>query len=318
MLKKRLLICLALLAAFLVANLLITQAAGEGDLTFILNSSGDGYVVSKCVSTASGDLSIPSTHSGKPVVEIGREAFLDCTKLTSITIPSSVTSIDWYAFSGCTGLTSITIPDSVTTIDWFAFYGCTNLTTAAIGDGVTCIDAAVFSGCTKLSNVSIGKAVTTIGWSAFKDCTSLIDINIPSSVDTIERYAFYGCDQLSNIVYCGSDEQWDAITVADGNDLLDDVTLEFHRYENGICEVCQEREHKVSDILGDIDVNNTVDYNDAVYLLLHTIFDEEAYPIYDAPADFDGNGTVDQNDAVYLLLYTLFGEKFYPLSSQNV
>ena len=297
MLKKRLLICLVLLAALLVANLLITQAAGEGDLTFVLNSKKDGYVVSNCASTASGALSIPSTHDGKPVVEIGREAFLDCTMLTSITIPSSITSIDWYAFSGCTGLTSITIPDSVTTIDWFAFYGCTNLTTATIGNGVTCIDAAVFSGCTNLTDISIGKAVKTIGWSAFNNCTSLTEINLPNSVETIERYAFYGCEQLSNIVYCGTSEEWDAITVGDGNDLLDSVTLEFH-----------------SDILGDIDANNTVDYKDAVYLLLHTMYAED-YPIYGAPADFDGNGTVNQDDAVYLLLYTLFGENFYPLNS---
>lgn len=313
--KKRLLICLVLLAALLVANLLMTQAAGEGDLTFILNSNEDGYVVSKCVSTASGALSIPSTHDGKPVVEIGREAFLDCTMLTSITIPSSITSIDWYAFSGCTGLTSITIPDSVTTIDWFAFYGCTNLATVTIGNGVTCIDAAVFSGCTNLTDISIGKAVKTIGWSAFNNCTGLTEINIPNSVETIERYAFYGSEQLSNIVYCGTSEQWDAIAVGDGNDLLDSVTLEFHRFENGICEFCQKREHNVSDILGDLDNNGTVDYKDAVYLLLHTMFEEDAYPIYDAPADFNGNGTVSLDDAVYLLLYTLFGENFYPLNS---
>jgi hypothetical protein len=42
--------------------------------------------------------------------------FSDCTGLTSVTIPSGVTSIGWYAFSDCTGLTSVTIPDSVTSI----------------------------------------------------------------------------------------------------------------------------------------------------------------------------------------------------------
>ena len=42
--------------------------------------------------------------------------FYGCSKLISITIPSSVTSIGYKAFYGCSGLTSITIPSSVTSI----------------------------------------------------------------------------------------------------------------------------------------------------------------------------------------------------------
>ena len=45
----------------------------------------------------------------------------DCTSLTSVTIPNSVTSIGRCAFYGCTSLTSITIPDSVTSIGDEAF-----------------------------------------------------------------------------------------------------------------------------------------------------------------------------------------------------
>ncbi|MFR6424693.1 MAG: leucine-rich repeat domain-containing protein [Oscillospiraceae bacterium] len=56
----------------------------------------------------------------------------DCTSLTSVTIPDSVTSIGEYAFSGCTSLTSVTIPDSVTSIGECAFYECTSLTSVTI------------------------------------------------------------------------------------------------------------------------------------------------------------------------------------------
>lgn len=55
-------------------------------------------------------------------------AFYDCTSLTDITIPNSVTSIGSSAFSGCTGLTNIEIGESVTAIGNSAFYGCTRLT----------------------------------------------------------------------------------------------------------------------------------------------------------------------------------------------
>ena len=66
-------------------------------------------------------------------------------------------------------------------------------------------------------------------------------------------------------------------------------------------------------IPGDIDGDGAVTYNDAIYLLLHTMFSAERYPLKGSPADVDGNGTVDQEDAVYLLLHTLFGKEYYPL-----
>ena len=55
-------------------------------------------------------------------------AFYYCIKLTSITLPDSVTSIGSGAFDSCVGLTSISIPDSVTSIEREVFEGCENLT----------------------------------------------------------------------------------------------------------------------------------------------------------------------------------------------
>ena len=54
--------------------------------------------------------------------EIGENAFLNCTRLSSITIPESVTNIGKKAFNGCTSLTGITLPYSVTNIAESAFY----------------------------------------------------------------------------------------------------------------------------------------------------------------------------------------------------
>ena len=243
MLKKRFLICLALLVALLVANLAMIQGASQSDLTFTLNASGDGYIVSDCKSTASGTLSIPATYNSKPVLEIGREAFLDCTGLTSVTIPTNVKTIGWYAFSGCTGLTNVTIPDSVTTIDWFAFSNCTGLTSVTVGSGVTCIDAAAFAGCTKLTSVTLGNGVTSIGWSTFKDCTKLTSINIPGAVTSIDRYAFYNCTSLSSVIYCGTSQDWNNITKGEGNDALSGATVTYHKYLNCVCSICQDSTH---------------------------------------------------------------------------
>ena len=61
------------------------------------------------------------------MTSIGRDAFSYCSKLTSVTIPNSVTSIEVWTFYGCSNLTSVTIPNSVTSIGDYAFYSCKDL-----------------------------------------------------------------------------------------------------------------------------------------------------------------------------------------------
>lgn len=82
-----------------------------------------------------------------------------------------------------------------------------------------------------------------------------------------------------------------------------------------VCAICSATESRNLNLAdpGDINGDGGIDHNDAIYLLLHTMFGPERYPLNDAPADFDGNDTVSQEDAVYLLLHTLFGDAFYPI-----
>ena len=71
-----------------------------------------------------------------------------------------------------------------------------------------------------------------------------------------------------------------------------------------------------STLAGDMDGNNELNTNDAVYLLLHVMFDEEDYPIADgAFTDVNGSGTVNTDDAVYLLLHVMFGAEDYPIAA---
>nr|WP_294778836.1 leucine-rich repeat domain-containing protein [Prevotella sp.] len=101
---------------------------------------------------------------------IGDYAFSGCSRLTSLTIPSSVTEIDESAFEGCSGLTSLTIPSSVTWIGRSAFEGCSGLTSLTIPSSVTRISESAFEGCSGLTSLTIPSSVTWIGRSAFRGC----------------------------------------------------------------------------------------------------------------------------------------------------
>ncbi len=80
--------------------------------------------------------------------KLGYAAFSNCSGLTSLTIPSSVTSIGEYAFDGCSGLTSFTIPSSVTSIGWGAFCGCSGLTSIYVyTEKLPNMGSDVFHGC---------------------------------------------------------------------------------------------------------------------------------------------------------------------------
>ena len=165
----------------------------------------DGTVeITKFVSSSSTDIELPSVIDGKSVTSIGDSAFdafnIDnCSNLTSIIIPDSVTRIGDYAFEDCTSLTSITIPDSVTSIGDNAFHKCTSLTSVTIPESVTSIGSSAFEYCTSLTDVTIPNSVTSIGGSAFSGCTGLTSITIPESVTSIGNYAFDGCTSLTSI-----------------------------------------------------------------------------------------------------------------------
>ena len=131
--------------------------------------------------------------------EIGAYAFRGCSGLTSLTLPSGVTSIGEDAFRGCSGLTSLTLPSGVTSIGNSTFSGCSGLTSLTLPSGVTWIGGATFSGCSGLTSLTLPSGVTSIGESAFEDCSGLTSLTLPSGVTSIGSYAFEGCSGLTSL-----------------------------------------------------------------------------------------------------------------------
>lgn len=132
------------------------------------------------------------------VVTIGSYAF-DCSNITTINIPDTVTSIETYAFYG-SDLTNIFIPQSVTSIQQYAFAGCSDLQSITVdpnnptyhAQGNCLIDTeskTLIAGC-KNSVIPDDGSVVTIGTMAFWN-TNLSNIVIPFGITSIESWAFY-------------------------------------------------------------------------------------------------------------------------------
>jgi hypothetical protein len=101
---------------------------------FTIRKLTTGVTILKYTGTATV-VNIPPTIENLTVLNIGANAFAN-TKITSVTMPNSVTGILASAFSGCTSLTSVIIPNSVTSIGQEAFAGCTSLTSVTFQGGV--------------------------------------------------------------------------------------------------------------------------------------------------------------------------------------
>ena len=149
---------------------------------------------------------------------IGNYAFSDCSGLTSLILPSNVTSIGYSAFYGCIRLTSLTLPSSVTSIGSSAFEGCRSLTSLILPSSVTSIGSSAFYGCSGLTSLTLPSSVTSIGWATFSGCSGLASLTLPSSVTSIGKSAFEGCSGLTSIyVSWESPLSIDASTFKDAN-----------------------------------------------------------------------------------------------------
>lgn len=202
--KKRLLSILlaaALLIGLVPTLLLPAAAAGytSGDFTYKLNDDGSAIITRYSGSAAA--LTIPSSLDGHTVKQIGSYAFGKNTTLTSVSIPETVTELEYSAFTGCTSLTAVTIPSGLTSAGSLsngAFSGCSALTTVQFGSGLASIPEALFEG-TGLKTVTLPESVTSIGSWAFANCAKLEQVSFPANLTSIGLSAFENCTALTAV-----------------------------------------------------------------------------------------------------------------------
>lgn len=155
---------------------LTVSALKSGKYTYTVISGK--ATINDCDDSISGNITLPSTLDGYPIISIGESAFCDCRNLTSVTIPNSVTSIGDYAFQDCTSLTSIVIPDGVTSIGTWAFYNTAyyNNTNNWVDDVLYIGDHLIKCQMSKSGTCTIKDSTKTIADSAFESCFRLTSI----------------------------------------------------------------------------------------------------------------------------------------------
>ena len=139
------------------------------------------------------EVQLPST-----LKTIGKNAFCDSRALNKVTIPFGVESIGTKAFYA-TKITSVTVPDSVTYLGSFAFENCYLLETVKLSDSLTTINQDMFQCNYALKEVTLPRNLQLICQNAFSGCSELESITLPLTVAKINKGAFANCTGLKSI-----------------------------------------------------------------------------------------------------------------------
>lgn len=199
----------------------------------VASGEGTSFSFRKCYE---GDITIPETVTSGgntySVVAVKDGTFRESAKLTSVTIPATLTDLGNAPFADCPRLASIAVaednpsfaivdgllcdkavamliacpgtaegdvavPSTITTLATSAFHGCANITSITLPEGVTSVGKHAFQGCAQLITVNLPEGITTISDSTFYYCSALTDITIPTTVTSIGVKAFYHCNKLT-------------------------------------------------------------------------------------------------------------------------
>ena len=170
-----------------------------------LTISGKGAMYDYGQSNSSGGVTPPWIAAGYQnevkyvrietgITYVGQNAFADCSSITSVSFPYTLEEIGDCAFQNCTRIYSLSLPYK----------------TVSTGNGSTIT------------------APSVIGNAAFRGCVRLGSVYLPVTIKAIGTSAFADCFALNDVGYTGSESDWEAISIGDGNILLSTANIRYN------------------------------------------------------------------------------------------
>lgn len=184
--------------AFYACDSLKNIFVEEGNTNY---TSIDGVLydkkITRLVAFPSGKdtLDIPESVSS-----ISSRAFGGCAKLTSVVLPSNITSLGEATFAD-SSIENIEFSPNISSLGYYLFQGSNRLESIVIPSTIKDMGMGAFHGCRGLKRVEI-KGATNIGDNTFMNCTNLVEVKLPPTLTTLsdrDDSAFYGCTGLLSI-----------------------------------------------------------------------------------------------------------------------
>lgn len=188
--RKILLPFFACVCGSLMASAAVGDTFKVSDITYKVMSA-TAAEVSTVPTSITQAIEIPQTvqdgdGNSYTVVGVGERAF-QYTKAPTVTLPPTVTYVDYCGFYSCE-LSSIELPAALTTIGGYSF-AYTKLTSISIPEGVEELGASAFNRCDKLMSISLPSTLRVIGGSCFYK-VPFTTIALPEGLETIQKTAF--------------------------------------------------------------------------------------------------------------------------------
>ena len=183
-------------------------------------------------------------------------AFLGTSSMTEVSLPSTLTSIDYQAFER-TGLTSCVFPDGCK-MSYGVLDECDELTYARLPSDMTVIPKDMFQGCSKLENIDLPQGFTDIGENAFSgtavrsfilpkgmtairygtfsNCRQLEEVTLPADLAEIEERAFMNCTSLKRVIQADGSYNDGEFVIPEGVTALGEYAVHFN--SSGLHTVC--------------------------------------------------------------------------------
>ena len=179
------------------------------DLAAWCNISIESYFKTNPLTIAShlfvNDVEIHDLVIPDGVKTIGNWQFYQFSGLTSVKIPSSVTSVGRECFALCSSLKTVEIGDNTsqeaaTVLGQRAFYHSDNIDSIFLGNNVAELGKEAFGYIKRVRNVVIPNSVKTMGTHVFCSCENLESVQLSENLKRIEWASFGSCYSLKSIV----------------------------------------------------------------------------------------------------------------------